>query len=175
MFRKHLFLIFALFMKIQGTFCQIVNTNDSLTVYIFLSEECVISQNYTASMNQLSDEFKSKRIGFVGLFPNTWSKDSTINDFKIKYALKFPLKTDHFKTFTKKFGVSITPEVAVWSHRNNSLVYRGKIDNLYERIGRRRQKATTSELKDVLSAWILNKNILYSETKAVGCFINLKN
>lgn len=126
MFRKHLFLIFALFMKIQGTFCQIVNTNDSLTVYIFLSEECVISQNYTASMNQLSDEFKSKRIGFVGLFPNTWSKDSTINDFKIKYALKFPLKTDHFKTFTKKFGVSITPEVAVWSHRNNSLVYRGK-------------------------------------------------
>ena len=47
--------------------------------------------------------------------------------------------------------------------------------NLYERIGRRRQNATTSELRDALNGWLKDKNIAYSQTKAVGCFINLKN
>ena len=148
---------------------------DSLTVYIFLSEDCVISQNYTLTLNQMAAEFKSRHIGFAGIFPNTWSKDSTINNFKIKYSVNYPLKTDHSKTLTNKFGITVTPEVAVWSHSSETLIYRGKIDNLYERIGRRRQKATSSELRDVLNNWLQNKNISFSETKAVGCFINLKN
>jgi hypothetical protein len=156
------------------SFSQLTES-DSLIVYVFLSEECVISQNYTALLNQLSAEFIEKKIEFIGIFPNSWSNDSTINDFKIKYAINFQMKKDSSKLLTKKLGITITPEVAVWSISKNDLIYKGKIDNLYERIGKRRQKATTSELYDVLIKWILNKNISYTETKAVGCFINLKN
>ncbi len=169
-------LILLTFLLVRFIFtARFALAQDSLTVYVFLSEECVISQNYTATLNQLNVEFKDKSIGFIGLFPNNWSNDSTIMDFAQKYNIHFKLKTDHFKTVLKKTGVSITPEAAVWSHHDERLIYRGRIDNLYERIGRRRQNATTSELRDALNGWLKDKNIAYSQTKAVGCFINLKN
>ena len=150
-----------------------ITTNDSLTVYVFLLEDCVISQNYTDLLNKLAIKYKDKKVGFLGLFPNSFSRDSTIKAFAAKYHITFPLKTDHYQILTKKLGVTITPEVAVFDQKNDVLLYRGRINNQYERVGRRRSKASTAELEDVLQSWINNKPIAFYETKAVGCFINL--
>ena len=149
------------------------NPNDSVTVYIFLLEDCVISQNYTALLNKLALEYKDKKVGFLGLFPNSFSRDSTITAFKNKYHVVFPLKTDHYQTMTKKLGATITPEVAVFDQQKNVLLYRGRINNQYERVGRRRKEASTAELENVLKAWVNHENIAFTEAKAVGCFINL--
>ena len=167
--------ILSLLFIVQASlvFGQNFNKKDSLSVYIFMSEDCVISQNYTKKLNELALKYQKDHIGLVGVFPNTWSKDSTIQQFIKDYSISFPCKTDHFKTLTKKYGIRITPEVLVLNHASDTPIYKGRIDNQYERIGKRRTKATTNDLEDFIDSWKKDKNISYKESIAVGCFINL--
>ena len=64
-----------------------------------------------------------------------------------------------------------TPEAAVFD-TNGELVYHGRIDNLYERLGQSRRAATTHELADAIEAASKGLNPAVATTEAVGCFIS---
>lgn len=55
---------------------------------------------------------------------------------------------------------------------NRHLVYHGRIDNLYEDIGRARSAATTHELEDAISAALGGKSLSADATHAVRCYIS---
>ncbi len=148
-------------------------SQDSISVYLFLHDECVISQNYTALLNQLHEEY-GKEVAFVGLFPNFSSKPDKIEAFRQKYHISFPLKTDYYKTITKAMGATVTPEVVIFDHTLGQKLYQGRIDDTYFRVGKRRTVTTTAELEDALHAIRKGKPIPITETDAVGCFINLR-
>ena len=174
MFLKRVVLfIFLILLSLKGKATTSSPDPDSITVYVFLLEDCVISKNFTPLLNKLALEYKGKKVGFIGLFPNSMSRDSTIKAFAKKYSITFPLKTDHYQQLTRKMGVTITPEVAVFDHKKDVLLYRGRVNNQYERVGKRRSNPSTSELEDVIKAWVSGNPLPYFETKAVGCFINL--
>jgi hypothetical protein len=71
----------------------------------------------------------------------------------------------------KESLVQITPEVAVFDAYRH-LVYHGRIDNLYEDIGRARSAATTHELEDAVAAAISGKSLDLKATHGVGCYIS---
>ncbi len=142
---------------------------DSVTVYVFLREDCVISQNYTPTLNRLYEQYRSARIGFQGVFPG--SRDAQVNAFREKYKIAFPLKTDHYLAVTKKMGATITPEVIIYNNACETVLYQGRIDDTYVRVGKRKSVATTSELADALSAIINNSPIAVRKTEAIGCLI----
>lgn len=144
---------------------------DSVTVYIFLKEDCVISQNYTPTLNRLYQTFSSQKISFIGLFPST--RDEAIETFRQKYAITFPLKSDYFQTLTKKLGATVTPEVVVYNETCGEILYKGRIDDMYYRVGKKRTVTTTAELEDALKSIVAGKPVLIKETEAVGCLINL--
>ncbi len=150
-----------------------LNTSDSLTVYIFLLDECVISQYYTPLLTEIYEKYKDKKVGFIGYFPNFSSKPDQIESFGKKYKLDFPLKQDYYKEWTKKFGVTITPEVAVWDHRDDRLIYRGRIDDSFVRVGKRKLHPQNEDLKDIIESWLSGQTPQDSTvTQAIGCFIN---
>ena len=146
---------------------------DSITVYYFLAEECVICQDYTPLMNELFEAYNSSDVSFVGLFPNRFSKEESIEEFKTKYKIPFLLKREFFQTKTKKFKVEITPEVVVYNESQKEIIYKGRIDNMFVRLGKRRRVVTTSELKDVLDDIQSGITKAKDFTQSVGCFINL--
>src|SRR5688500_8863312 len=84
---------------------------DSLTVYVFLLDECVISQFYTPLLSQYFEEYKGQKVGFIGYFPNPASKADRIEAFARTYKIDFPLKQDEKQELAKNFGVTVTPEV----------------------------------------------------------------
>ncbi len=153
---------------------EIPEPQDSITVYIFLHESCIISQYYTLPLLELHTEYASEKIQFIGLFPNYSSKPEKIEAFKEKYKIPFELKTDYLKVETERFGATITPEVVVYNESNDKILYKGRIDDAYVRVGKRKRVTHTSELKDVLEAIVHNNSIAVSETKAIGCFINVR-
>ena len=151
-------------------------TSDSLTVYVFLLDECVISQFYTPQLNELHEKYRHKKVGFIGLFPNSISTTDQIDAFGKTYGIPFELKEDHDKTWTRKFGITITPEVAVWDHRSERLLYRGRIDDSYVRVGKRKLHPRQHDLRDIIDNWILGKIPAQTiETQAIGCFVNFAN
>ncbi|MEM1124481.1 MAG: hypothetical protein AAGJ18_28850 [Bacteroidota bacterium] len=144
---------------------------DSIKVYVFLHESCRISQYYTPALKQLHEKYASDHLHFVGLFPNFSSKPPKMEAFKQKYALPFVMKTDYYHTQKEKLGASVTPELVVFDESNNQIRYRGRIDDSYVRVGRRKQVTTTSELRDVLQAIVTEQPITVENTTAIGCFI----
>ena len=146
-------------------------SKDTIIVYIFLHESCIISQYYTLPLKELHEEYANENIQFIGVFPNFFSKPDKIEQFKKKYQIPFELKTDYYHTQKEKFGATVTPEVVVYNESEEKIIYRGRIDDAYARVGKKKRITTTSELKDVLGAIANDQPILIANTQAVGCFI----
>ena len=145
--------------------------SSEVKVIIFLGEECIISQHYTLLLNDLYQDYKSKGFTFMGVFPNPSSNSMKIQAFREKYDIQFPLQIDKQQAFKDQFNVQVTPEVVVYQPSIKEVLYQGRIDNTFFRIGKRRSVTTTSELKDVLEAIHQDQVIPHGWTKAVGCFI----
>lgn len=143
---------------------------DSVTVYLFLSEDCPICQYYTIELNELYQKY-SEEFGFVGLFPNRSSTERKIADFKKKYNLLFPLKREYHQKTAKGFEVKVTPEVVVYDEDSHKILYQGRIDDTYAALGKRRLKPAHTELRDVLSSLASQQALSTPNTKAVGCYI----
>jgi hypothetical protein len=146
-------------------------SKDTIIVYIFLHESCIISQYYTLPLKELHEEYANENIQFIGVFPNFSSKPDKIEELKKKYQIPFELKTDYYHTKKEKFGATVTPEVVVYNQSENKIIYKGRIDDAYARVGKRKRVTTTSELKNVLESIRNNQPIMVSNTQAVGCFI----
>ena len=142
-------------------------------LYLFLSDECIITQYYISTLNQLSAEY-GQEIEMVAIFPNFSSKPKKIEAFYSKYQLAIPHKTDYYKKLSKSLGATVTPE-AILLDSKGQIVYQGRIDNSYVAIGKRRRVVTTQELSDAMSSLIQEKEIEVSRTEAVGCFINFND
>ena len=145
---------------------------DSINVYIFLLDACVICKHYSLTLAELHQEYSSEHLQFIGLFPNFSSKPASIEAFKEKYRIPFELKTDYYRIMTNRFGVTMTPEIVVYNHSQEKVLYKGRIDNTYAALGKRRRHTTSSELEDALKAIRDGKEILIPQTQSVGCLIN---
>jgi hypothetical protein len=81
-----------------------------------------------------------------------------------------PAAIDGDRAIARATGASITPE-AVLIDSAGATRYRGRIDNLYVDLGRRRQAATVHDLRDAIDALLAGRPIGQPRTEAFGCYI----
>ena len=144
---------------------------DSVTVYLFFRIDCKICEYYTNDLEKLYEEYKEDNVSFVAVFPNFMDKPPAIERYREKFGLPFPAKTDYSKRLTKKFKATVTPEVVVYNEAKETILYQGRIDNTYYRLGRKRSVTTSSELATVLENHKKGNPIEVAFAQAVGCFI----
>lgn len=165
-------LLFIFFFNISA---QTFATNKGLTVYIFLAETCPICQSVSIELKKLDEQYKQLNVKFVGIFPdNALSNEKTRIAFGKKYGLTFPLNGDSGQVLTNKFQAEITPEVVVEDNESHTILYRGKIDNSFASLGKRRTVLTEHYLRDAIGNWVIGKKTVISKTKAIGCIIQKK-
>ncbi len=146
--------------------------SDSISVNFFLLDECRISQNISGEINYVYENFQDKRFTFICYFSNFSSKEEKIASFMEMYKIEIPYKTDYFKTKATKYEATVCPEVVVYDEINDQILYRGRIDNSYDKPGSRRRVVTSKDLREALIAIKSNNPIEKSTTQAIGCFIN---
>jgi hypothetical protein len=69
----------------------------------------------------------------------------------------------------KKLQADVTPEAFVIGP--GGVVYRGRIDDLFADLGKKRRQARTRDLRDALDAFLSGQRVVNSRTDAVGCYI----
>ncbi len=158
--------IFLFFLSYMSGYAQ-----EKIQVIFFLLDDCTICESYTIKINELHAEH-GETFDFIGYFPNFSSKKKKIEAFKNRYNIGFPLKTDYFHKQVDRFDIKVTPEVIVYNPEENHIYYKGRIDNEFVRIGKRRQVVTTSELSDVLASLGNGDLRTFESTESIGCFIN---
>lgn len=148
----------------------IVGLAQKAQVLLFWSETCPGCIFYGSEIQQLQSKF-GETADWTFVFPNLTSTDSSAKAYLQKNKLAGEIIVIDAAAWVKKYAVEVTPEVVLLAS-DGAIRYAGRIDNSYEKIGRRRHKATETELADRLQKLADNQDFAYIRTRAVGCFLH---
>lgn len=148
----------------------LVDYAQSQTVFIFLSPECPLCQNYSVKINKLMQQHYSDSLRFVGVVSGTFYPQEQINRFLVKYDLELPVLLDPEFKLAKALDAEITPEV-FYTAPGGEVMYRGAIDDWAISLGQKRINVQNDYLHDAIVAYQNQSPIDPKKTKAVGCFI----
>lgn len=149
-------------------------SQDSTKVYVFLDFSCPVCQYYLHTIQSLADEFSPKGVSFAAVFPTEGVTADTLAYYAGKYQFRIPLIIDTSQTLTTRYDAKVTPEAIVIAS-TGEVVYRGRIDNMFIKLGRRRQAPTTSEVRNVLLVLSDTSTLpAYTYTAPIGCLIERK-
>jgi hypothetical protein len=141
-----------------------------LRLFVFLSPECPICQNYTRTLNRLSQQYAGS-IEVDGIIPGKTWKAPDINAFAAKYHIPYPLWMDRSMSLAHYLQASTTPEVILLT-ADNDLIYKGAIDNWFKSPGRARNTPTENYLQDAIDLALRHSRPAIKRTTPVGCLIN---
>ena len=139
------------------------------TAYVFLAPECPISQAVAPELRSLHARYGAE-VQFVGVFPDETLPPAARTRFGRDYKLTFKLQPDPGHFLTHRLEATITPEAAVTTAAG-ALVYRGRINDQYARLGQRRTVLRNHEFADALAAVTAGQPVAVARTEAVGCLI----
>ena len=138
-------------------------------VFVFVRTDCPISNRYAPVLHQLQKQFGQSAI-FRLVFPDKNEPTDKIRKYLREYGYQISAIRDLDQALAKRTLAKVTPEAAVFNAQGE-LVYHGRIDNLYERIGQARRTATTHELADAIEAASKGETPSVTTVDGVGCFI----
>lgn len=141
-----------------------------LTVFLFLSPECPLCENYSATLKTLRSEFDEEQVAFVGIFSGEWYSKEEITTFLARYQPPVTPILDPTYQLQQLFSATVTPE-AVVTNDEGEVLYQGKIDNWIVSLGKKRTVVNQYYLRDALNALLDGHNPEIAKTEPIGCFI----
>jgi hypothetical protein len=167
---KKIFLLLVSVIAVNLGFGQ----EKKINVYAFVAEDCPISIFMAASLKSVAERHDSK-VNFYLVFPFATSTSKTALDFKSKNTLSnFTVKLDKNQRLTKKLGATITPEVVI-TDAEETILYRGRINDAYQQPGKRKHIYSSNDLADALDNIATGREIPGPWKRAIGCFITPEN
>jgi hypothetical protein len=146
------------------------NEDTKATVLVFILPDCPICNTYMPELNRLHETFASRGVDLLLVHVDSEVTAERAKSHAAEYQIEIPVALDPGHSWVKKAGATITPEVAVFSS-SGDLLYRGRINNQYAGLGKRRANVTSHDLADALEAVLAGKSVLEPRTEAVGCLI----
>ncbi|MFZ1705458.1 MAG: redoxin domain-containing protein [Saprospiraceae bacterium] len=145
---------------------------DSITIYIFLLDECRICQEMAPFLRETYAQSKEAGYGMAGFFPNKATNREGMEKFRKKHKILFPLSLDYEKLWARQFKATILPEIILFNEDSKQIVYRGAVNDLFYAPGKRRHRVSNHYVKDAIFALQNGGSPNISETQPIGCFIN---
>jgi hypothetical protein len=135
---------------------------------VFILRDCPICNSYIPELNRLHQTFANRGVmlRLVHADPQTTEAEAREHASEYQIEPKVILDPQHAKV--KWAGATVAPEVAVFSP-SGDLLYRGRIDDQYAGLGKRRTQVTSHDLRDALEAILAGKSVPNPRTEAVGC------
>jgi hypothetical protein len=138
---------------------------------IFVMRDCPISNYYQPVIRQLHEKFAKRGIRFFVVYTDPQITAQQVRQHRKDYDISALVVADNEYRLTKLAHARITPEAFIWS-REGVLLYRGRIDDTYVALGKRRPRATSHDLQNAFEAILAGRKIKNARTKAVGCYIS---
>ena len=137
---------------------------------VFILADCPICNSYVKELNRLFEELSDKEVRLVLVHADPAITAEKARQHAREYQIQAPIALDPQHYWVKKAGTTIAPEAAVLS-RTSEVLYRGRINDQYAELGKRRTTITSHDLRDALSAIVADRPVAVSRTQAIGCFI----
>lgn len=156
---------------VQGRMHTPLNQPDTKAVVLFfLLVDCPISNAYSPEISRICADYVLKKVATFIVHADPDLSPAEAQKHAKDYGLKSPLLLDPRHQLVQRAGVTIAPEVAVFDAAG-TLCYRGRIDDLYVDLGKRRATPTQRDLRIALDALLEGKPIPTPRTRALGCYL----
>jgi hypothetical protein len=138
------------------------------TVLFFILPDCPISNSYAPEIKRICADYEPKQVAafIVQADPDLSAEDA--KKHAEDYGFRCPVLLDPYHRLVKRTGATIAPEVAVLGP-DGKVLYRGRIDDLYADLGKRRPEPTQRDLRNALTAILQGKPVANPVTTALGC------
>lgn len=152
----------------DGKIVELQAPPKGVSVLVFYSAECPISNAYSPTLNRLAAQFPAPRTRFVGVCVDPDLTDADVRAHAKDFGLSFPVVRDRQGTLSRKLGATITPEAVVVDSEGR-VRYLGRIDDQFAARGKANANPATHELSDAISAVLAGKDVAVTRVEAVGC------
>ena len=144
--------------------------NKPLFLFIFLSPECPLCQNYTQKINDLKKMFGSQ-LNVYGIVPGKAYSIKEVASFENVYHTTFEIFIDPTQKFTHYLQATITPQAILLDSMGN-LIYTGAIDDWVQAQGKKRLQVSEQFLRNAIEQTMRMEEVKIKKTKVFGCKIN---
>lgn len=155
---------------LDGRARQVLDGDRSGAAIVFLSTGCPISNAYAPTLNALAARFRRTRIRLFGVVSDPGATRGEAIRNRDQYQLKFPVLFDADGKLRRLLKPTHTPEAIVISDQGR-IVYRGRIDNRFSMVGRRRVTANQHELKQAMEDVRVGRPVKVPYGEPVGCVL----
>lgn len=146
-------------------------STDTLNVFVTFTPECPLCRAFLPRLGTLAAEWQGHPVRLTIVVPDIQPDTSAVRKaLRAAALLDVTVNFDSLQEITKGYGLTVTPEAVVVTE-SGAMMYRGRIDNLYERLGVRRRVVSSFDLRDVVRRLLEGGHGPFQTTTAVGCVI----
>ena len=122
-------------------------------------------------IHRICDDFAARGLSCTLVYTDATLTDAAARKHATEYGHgAYPKIVDRKHALVAAAGATITPQ-AVVIRDDESIAYRGRIDNFYAALGKPRRVVTEHDLRDALDAVLSGKPVAKPEAPAIGCYI----
>ena len=149
----------------DGTPAQFSNLKGNLTLVMFISVQCPVSNAYDDRMNALYQDYAPRGVKFIVINANRTEPAAAVQEHAREHGFQFTVYKDENNVVADRFGATVTPETYVIDSTGR-IRYHGSIDD-----SQVVARVTSHRLALALDAVLAGKEPPLTETKAFGCSI----
>ncbi|EAQ78740.1 hypothetical protein DSM3645_29601 [Blastopirellula marina DSM 3645] len=140
-------------------------------VFVFVTGECPISRGYFPLLGRLDKQWNTpdSEVSLRAVWADVTDTPAEIREFAKEFSIDLPILVDRDGQLGQRFQTKFVPEAFVLD-ADGDLVYRGRIDDMYREIGRKRPEASEHTLADAVAAVVAGQPVKQAVTEAVGCY-----
>ncbi len=136
-----------------------------VTVVMFISTECPVSNDYNERMAALDRDYSPRGVRFVAVNSNRQETPAQIADHAARNGFGFAVYKDAGNDVADRLDASVTPEMYVFDGAW-TLRYHGRVDD-----SSAAARVSAHDLRGALDALLAGREAPVRETRAFGCSI----
>jgi peroxiredoxin len=151
--------------SLTGAPVQFSALKGNVTLIMFVSVQCPVSNAYNERMNALYNDYAAKGVKFVVINANRTEPAAAVSEHAREHNFGFTIYKDDNNVVADEFGATVTPETYVIDSAG-VVRYHGSIDD-----SQNPARITSQRLRAALDAVLVGKEPPQTESKAFGCTI----
>lgn len=140
-------------------------------VVVFIRSDCPVSNRMAPEVRALWSTYHPRGVDFYLIYVDPRETTDAIRAHLRDYEYPCPALRDTEHSLVAATGVTVTPEAVVFDDKW-STIYRGRINDEFEELGKSRSAPTKHDLHDAIEATLSGEPVAEPVTKPVGCYIS---
>lgn len=148
----------------------VVDPAAAIAVRLVVVTGCPVAQSYGATWTRLTTEFGSRGVDFAVVVAEPRVDAERATTWATTYGYGTRVAPDPSLTEAARLGATHSPQ-AIVSDRQGQVVYRGRVDDAWTALRRRRAAPSERTLEDAINAALRGEPPPKVSTPVVGCLL----